>query len=71
MKIYDHLPNTLTGTQTVFTCSLVEGVSSQSECDAALMAGEAAPMEELALSADALKCIDPLTTEVTLLAVCH
>lgn len=41
------------------------------ECDAALMAGEAAPMEELSLCADALQHVHPLTTEVTLLAVCH
>lgn len=35
------------------------------------MAREAAPVEELALSADALQHVDPLTAEVTLLAVCH
>lgn len=35
------------------------------------MAGEAAPMEELALSTDALQHVDPLTTEVTLLTVGH
>lgn len=53
------------------TCSRIKGVSSQSERDAALMAGEAAPMEELALSTDALQHVDPLTTEVTLLTVGH
>lgn len=35
------------------------------------MASEAAPVEELALSTDALQHIDPLTTEVTLLTVRH
>lgn len=55
----------------VLTCRLVEGVSSQSERDAALVAGEAAAMEELALRADALQRVDPLVTEVTLLAVRH
>lgn len=55
--------------QTVLTCGLVKGVASQSERDTALMTGEAAPMEELALSTDALQHIDPLTTEVTLLTV--
>lgn len=56
---------------TVLTCALIEGVSSQSECDAALVAGEAAAMEELALGADTLQHVDPLTAEVTLRAVCH
>lgn len=57
--------------QSILTCRLVEGVSSQSERDAALMAREAAPMEELALGADALQRVDPLTAEVALLAVRH
>lgn len=55
----------------VLTCGVIEGVSSQSEGDAALMAREAAPVEELGLGADALQHVDPLTTEVTLLAVAH
>lgn len=55
----------------VLTCGLVEGVASQSERDAALVAGEAAPVEELALGADTLQQVDPLTTEVTLLTVAH
>lgn len=59
------------GAWSVLTCRLVEGVSSQSERDAALVAGEAAAMEELALRADALQRVDPLITEVTLLAVRH
>lgn len=53
------------------TCSRVIGVSSQSERDAALVAGETAPMEELPLGADAFQQVDPLTAEVTLLTVCH
>ena len=55
----------------MLTCSLIEGVSSQSECDAAAMAGEAASMEELPLSADPLQHVDPLSTEVTLITVCQ
>lgn len=55
----------------MLTCALVKGVSCQSERDAALMAFEAATMEELALSADPLQHVDPLTAEVTLLAVPH
>lgn len=50
------------------TCGVIKGVSSQSEGDAALMAGEAAPVEELALGADSLQHVDPLSAEVTLLA---
>lgn len=50
---------------------MIEGVSSQSERDAAPVAGEAAPVEELALGADALQHVDPLTAEVTLLTVAH
>lgn len=53
------------------TCGVIEGVSSQSECDAAPMTREAAPVEELALGADALQHVDPLTAEVTLLTVAH
>lgn len=53
----------------VLTCVLVKGVPSQSECDAALVTVEAAAMEEPSLSTDALQHIDPLTTEVALLAV--
>lgn len=51
------------------TCGVIEGVSSQPERDAAPMAREAAPVEELALGADALQHVDPLAAEVTLLAV--
>lgn len=57
--------------QQVLTCGLVKGVSSESESDGAPMAGEAAAMEELALGTDALQHVDPLSTEVTLLAVSH
>lgn len=49
----------------------MKGVAPQSEGDAAPLAGKAAAMEELALCADALEHVDPLTTEVTFLAVCQ
>ena len=55
----------------MLTCVLVKGVSSQSERDAALVAGEAASMEEFSLRTDALQHVNPLAAEVTLLAVGH
>lgn len=53
----------------VLTRVLAEGVAPQSQGGATLMAGEAAPVEELALSADPLQHIDPLAAEVALLTV--
>lgn len=53
----------------VLTRGLVKGVAAQSERDAALVAAEAAAVEEPALGADALQHVDPLAAEVALLAV--
>lgn len=55
----------------VLTCGPIEGVASQSQRGAALMARETAPVEELALGADALQHVDPLAAEVTLLTAGH
>lgn len=49
----------------------MEGVASQSERGATLMARETAAVEEPALGADALQHVDPPAAEVTLLAVGH
>lgn len=53
----------------VLTRGLVKGVAAQSERDAALVAAEAAAVEEPALGADPLQHVDPLAAEVALLAV--
>lgn len=48
---------------------LAKGISAQSEGGATLLAGEAATVEELALSTDPFQHKDPLAAEVTLLIV--